>query len=90
MRENSPPPMSHRQDNIHIGLFLGNQSFYFFLIWFLKFVKFFEILVLLSNKYRYELCICVNKEIGTNAKGQYTSTNYYLYYIFTNTGSKII
>ena len=33
-----------------------------------KFVKFFEILAFLFNKYRYEVCTCVNKEIYACAK----------------------
>ena len=39
----------------------------FSVIQFVKFVKFIEISVFSFNKYRYELCICVNMEIDTCA-----------------------
>ena len=34
--------------------------------------------------------LCQHENIYLCKKFEYTSTNYYLYYIFTNTGSKII
>ena len=40
----------------------------FSLFQFAKFVKFIGILVFLFNKYRYELCTCVKKEIYTCAQ----------------------
>ena len=43
------------------------------------------------DKYRYELCTCINLEIATCAQNfNILVTNYYLHYICTNAGSKII
>ena len=47
---------------------LERNTFRFFLFWFVKFVNIFEILVFFFNKYRCELCTCVNMEIDTHAK----------------------
>ena len=59
--------------------------------WFVKLNKFWEILVFAFNKYGYELCTCINMEINTCAKKiKYAFTKHYLYYIGTNTSSKII
>ena len=44
----------------------------------------------LTNTWMY-LCTCVNMKIYIRTKKkEYTSTNYYLHYICTNTGSKLI
>ena len=53
---------------IELSKYLIKRQSSFSFIGFVKFVKFFEMLVFCFNKHTYELCTCVNMEIYTSAK----------------------